>query len=498
MEYVIGLDLGTSTCKALAISLQGEVIESASGQFKTHYPQPGWAEQDPEEIWNVAAGTIKKLVTNTTGRPLALGMSAAMHSLMLVDMKGEPITSASLWSDQRSVPQAARLHDQPFAEEIYERTGCPLTWVYYPARLDWWREEQTALFRKAYRFCGLKEWFLYRLTHEWGIDLGMASTTGLFDLDDYDWASDILQQILVHPLRLPEIFAMEDFIGQITPSAAVETGLPAGLLVAAGSSDGGLANLGAGAVDPGQEIITVGTSGAVRRIVAQPATHPLAQTWCYLLIPERYFIGGAINNAGLAVEWVNNRYYPETVAKSDFSLLMQDAEQISPGSDGLVFLPYFTGERSPHWNASLRGQIYGLGLHHTRAHIARAVLEGVAFCLADVRQALDGVSPPFYRAEGRPTLLTGSILLSPTWVQILADILGLPLNVADGPEASVFGAALCAIAALEDSPIEYIIRKLLKHKAVDQVIPDPQAHEQYQSIHARFQELFRQTYPPGR
>jgi gluconokinase len=330
------------------------------------------------------------------------------------------------------------------------------------------------------------------------MDLGTASTTGLFDLDTYDWDPEILDRSLVLSQRLPDICASDDQVGTISAAATVATGLPEGLPVVAGSSDGGLAILGMGAQDLGQEIITVGTSGAVRRVTPWPTLHPQAQTWCYLLYPNRCFAGGAINNAGLAVKWVLQNYYPEAVSQSDNSRLFQEAASIPPGSDGLLFLPYFTGERSPHWNPSVRAQIFGLGIHHTRAHIARAVLEGVGFCLADVRQALNQVDLPVVSPGKKLTRLTGSIVHSPAWVQILANILDQPMILTKELEASAYGAGLCAFAALMESPIDETIRRIGTQTSTIQVNPEPQAVDRYRTIHAQFQELYHQANWPGR
>jgi gluconokinase len=265
--------------------------------------------------------------------------------------------------------------------------------------------------------------------------------------------------------------------------------LPEGLPIIAGGSDGALANLGGGVVTPGQMVVTIGTSGAVRRIVPAPWCDQAERTWCYLLAGDQWFAGGAINNGGLTLQWAHDHYYPDAhePGRDGYGALMKEAGAIPPGADGVRLLPYFTGERSPHWNAEASATLTGLRLSHTRAHIARAALEGVAFCLADVWLALLAAGPaPEFAA------LTGGILRSPLWAQIVADVLGVELRALEASDASALGAARLAHAALghpealHPTPPDPATQK--------RYAPDAERHATYRDLHVQWQGLYQKLF----
>ena len=321
----------------------------------------------------------------------------------------------------------------------------------------------------------------WRLTGRWATDIGLASTTGLFDIHRLDWDGEALTLAGISAERLPELVRPAAISGEITAEAARLTGLRAGLPVAAGSSDGGTANLGAGAIHPGQSVITMGTSGAIRRLVGQPLLDPAARTWCYVLDEGQWFAGGAINNAGLAVQWVRERLYPDIAGDAGYPALMADAAGVAPGAEGVRMLPYFSGERSPHWNPDARAHLTGLSLAHTRAHIARAVLEGVAYCLADVWEVLNAGAPPAGLVQ-----LTGNVTHSPVWAQIVADVLGVAMQANEAADASALGAARLVQQAVglqgelqDGEPAGLTLQ------------PDAARHAFYQREHRTFQALYR-------
>lgn len=494
MDYVIGLDLGTTNLKALAMLPSGTVGAQVVRRITLRSPQPGFVEQDPQTVWSQVAAALRELVQKQPGVPGAMALSGAMHSLIPVDSGGHPLALASTWADQRAITQAQALSRQVDTAELYRRTGCPAVYLYLPARLRWWQENEPQIFSQAARFVEIKDWILFQLAGVWVKDLSLASTTGLLNLHTLSWESQALDATGVSAGQLPALAQPLEWVGQLTRRAARLTGLPQGLPIAAGASDGALANLGAGAGSPGDEAISVGTSGAVRRIITQPQIDPPGRTWCYVILPGRYLAGGAINNAGLALQWVHETFYPDSSRDGGYAKLFAGAAQVSPGANGLIMLPYFTGERSPHWNPSARAILAGLGLTHTRLHIARACLEAVAFCLVTVRQALDqALSPP---PPGAIPRLTGSITRSPLWVQILADVLGVPLAPIEAADASALGAAFIALAALEGGAARLSALSSAQQPGAP-VFPDPDAHALYQEIHARFQQLYALALAAG-
>src|SRR5271157_5423037 len=485
MELIIGLDLGTTNCKAVALALDGSLAGSAESSHRLISPRPGWAEQSAEEVWQGAQEVLRSVAQKVSSKDvIGLCLSGAMHSLLPVGADNLPLSPALTWADQRALPQARALRQKTDPHALYNRTGCPLQPLYYPARLRWWYEQDRQTFQQVARFMGITDWLVYCLTGRWVTNYGLASGSGLLDIQSLHWDAEALALAGITPGRLPELVSPFAVLGELLPEVAKTTGLPAGLPVVAGSSDGGLANLGAGAVSPGQSVITIGTSGAVRRVVAEPLLDPAERTWCYLLAERNWFAGGAINNGGLALQWLRQSFYPDLSAESGFDRLFQDAAGIEPGANGVTLLPYFTGERSPYWDAQVRALIYGLDLKHNRAHLARALLEGVAFCLADVWEALKPapMTEPAIR-------LAGSITRSPLWMQILADVLGERLLPLEASDASVAGAAMLGFQALgRAASLEQLAAHITPAPAVQ---PDPARHQRYLELHRHFQQLYQ-------
>jgi gluconokinase len=482
---MIGLDLGTTNCKAVLLDPAGRVRAKASAGYKLQMPHRGWAEQDVRHVWQAAKQVLRAVAESAPPEapPLGLCCSGAMHSLFPVaDDAGTPLANAMTWADARATAVYRELVAECDSHAIYRRTGCPVRSTYHLQRLRWWHQVAPEQARRAHLWVGLKDWVLHALTDVWATDLSLASTTGLLNLRDLTWDGEALQLARVGPDQLPPLVSPSAVVGRLTAQAAAETGLPEGLPVIAGGSDGAMASLGTGVARPGQTVITVGTSGAVRRVADEPWFDPAERTWCYILVdaPDGilWIIGGAINNGGLALQWVREKLYSERDEQAGYEQLVRDAASVPPGAEGVFLLPYFAGERSPYWAPKARGMLYGLGMHHTRAHIARAAMEGVANCLADVWDALYGVetTPEVVR-------LTGGITRTPLWVQIVADMLGVPLMALEVADTSATGAALLGLHALGLIGADQLAR------AVDPgpvYTPDPACHEFYRRHHRAY------------
>ena len=489
---VIGLDLGTTNSKAVALDASGKQLASASSDYRLYSPRSGWAEQKAEEVWQGVQAALKALAGKLPLGTQVAGMclSGAMHSSLPVGSDGNPLAPALTWADQRAAPQAEALRKRCDAEALYQRTGCPLVSIYHPAKLRWWQEQAPEIARKAQYFTIIKDWILFRLTGAWATDYSITSASGLLDIRRLEWDPEALDLAGVTAAQLPPLVSPRKLVGGLLPQVAQACGLPPGLPVVAGAGDGGLANLGSGAAAPGQSVITVGTSGAVRRVVDQPLLDPQQRTWCYLLAEQRWFAGGAINNGGLALQWVRERFYPELPGEEGFNRLFADAASLPAGASGVMMVPYFSGERSPHWDAQARALLVGLGLEHGRAHIARAALEGVAFCLADVWDALQGENQPAAALQAGPIVhLTGGITRSPLWVQILADVLGVRLAPGEAADASVVGAAMLGQWALgQAGSLEELAQRVPPGPRVE---PDMRKHAAYVEEHQRWQGLYQ-------
>ena len=483
---MIGLDLGTTNCKAVLLDTDGRVRAKASDGYTLQIPHPGWAEQDVRHVWEAAKKVLRTVADSATTPPQGICFSGAMHSLFPVaDDAGTPLANAMTWADARATSVYKGLVADTDTHALYRRTGCPVHSTYHLQRLRWWNRVEPEQADRAHLWVGLKDWILHALTGVWASDLSLASTTGLLSLRDLAWDTEALQLAGVHPDHLPPLVAPSTVVGELTAEAAAATGLPAGLPVIAGGSDGAMACLGTGTARPGQTVITVGTSGAVRKIADKPWFDPAERTWCYLLAGNRWIVGGAINNGGLALQWAREKLYPDLEGAAGYDQLAADADSCPPGAEGVFMLPYFAGERSPHWAPKDKGMLYGLGMGHTRMHMARAAMEGVANCLADVWDAL-------YGAESTDDVvrLTGGITRTPVWVQILADMLGVPLMALDVADTSATGAGLLGMYGLGliGADPQSMARTVEPGPVYT---PDTERHIFYQQHHREFKALRR-------
>lgn len=489
--WVIGLDVGTTGCKAVAVDAQGRVLAAAGAAYPMHCPAPDRAEQNVLEIWAQVSGALRALMAQTQATGLgALALSGAMHSLLLCGEDGEALGPATTWADGRAQAQATALRREVDLDRLYRLTGCPMRAIYHLPRLRWLAEHEPAALRKARRVAAIKDWISHRLTGRWTTDRCLASSTGLLDIESGRWNEGLLALAGVGPERWPELVEPEEQAGAVTKETAAECGLPAGLPVIAGGSDGGLANIGAGGLRAGQVVITVGTSGAIRRIDAMPRLDErTGATWCYRLARGLYFHGGAINNGGLALQWVRDRFYGDVPGDEGYARMLAEAEAVEAGCEGLVMLPYFTGERCPRWDSGLRASLEGLTLRHGRGHVARAAMEGVAMCLADV-WALVGEPGGEAGGEGGHALLTGGIVRTRMWAQMVADALGLRLKCVEAADASALGAAALGHAAMGRGSD---LSAAMVAESGPVLEPDARRHDVYRALHERFGAMARRN-----
>jgi gluconokinase len=496
------LDLGTSHAKAVARTRGGRVLASASHPVATRAPKTGWAEQDAEEVWAAALGALRQAASALAPESVqGLALSGAMHTCLPVAADGSPLAPALTWVDQRAAGICRRLRAEADLDGLYRRTGCPLQPIYHIPKVRWWGEQAPEVARRTARYVALKDFVLRRLSGSWTADPSIASATGLLDIHRCEWDEEALALAGIGPDRLPPLASPFHQAGGLTEEAARATGLPSGLPLVLGASDGALANLGCGTLSPRQVVITVGTSGAVRQWVAEPRLDPAQRTWCYLLTEGRWFAGGAVNNAGLAVQWVRDSFYAGESAAAGYELLFAEAARVPPGAEGLRCLPFLAGERSPYFRADARAAFMGLSWEHGRGHMARAVLEAVALRLADVCEALSvasAASPDRAQASSpaaEPVRLTGGILRSPFWTQLLCDVLGVPLSAVEAADASAAGAALLAQAGLEtELSLEELVSRIRPGRRWH---PDPARHEAYRRLLEEFRDLYRRFVDIG-
>lgn len=481
-DVVVGVDIGTTSTKAVAYDVQGRAGVTHSAGYPLEEPSPGYAEQDPDLILAAVLEAVRSVVAQTPGPIAALSFSSAMHSLMGLDADGRPLTASLTWADSRAGTQAERLRASPGGLALHRRTGTPLHPMAPLPKLVWFAEQEPELCRRVASWVGIKEYVLLHLCGRLVTDHSIASATGLLDISRLAWDPEALALAGVVPEQLAELVPTTTVLPGLTPGAAERTGLPASTPVVVGAGDGPLANLGLGAVHPGVVACSIGTSGAMRVMVERASVDPLGGVFCYALTEDRWVVGGAVNNGGIVLAWTGDALAPD-LGESPEEELLALAERAPVGSGGLLMLPYLLSERAPHWTSLPRGAYVGLTHEHRREHLVRAALEGVCQQLALVLASM--------RAAGneiREVRATGGFARSGLWRQMLADALGMPVSFPAGHEGSSFGAALLGMQALGLVDSIDVAADLVRIETT--VRPDPSSA----ATLARLQPLFAGLY----
>jgi gluconokinase len=459
MDVVVGLDSGTTATKAVTAGTDGRVRDLVSVGYPLLVPAPGHAELDAERLCSAAVEALvgaARAAQERGDRVVAVCLSAAMHGLVPLSGDGDPTGPMLTWADQRAADVATALRQSGRAGPLHDRTGTPVHAMSPLVKLAHLTAEDPAAVRSTPRWGGVKELVVAALCggpHV--VDLSIASATGLYDIWARRWDEEALGLGGVTAAQLPEVLPTTAVLPGLRPEVATAAGLPVGTPVVIGASDGVLANLGIGAVRPEVAAVSIGTSGALRVVVPEPAVDPGRRLFCYALTEDLWVEGGAVNNGGSVVRWAAQalaagfgRPSPEG-EDADLldAALVDEAATVPAGSDGLLCLPYLLGERAPWWRSGLTGAYLGLRRDHTRPHLVRAAIEGVCQQLALVRDALAATGSPVCEVRA-----TGGAMASELWSRTLAATLDLPVRLADSPEGTGLGACLLGLHAVGALP----------------------------------------------
>lgn len=489
-DLVIGVDIGTTSTKAVAFDAQGREHGAHDCGYPLEEPLPGHAEQDPELILEAVRECVRAVAAPLAGRVAGLSFSSAMHSLIGLAPDGQPITPSVTWADSRAAVQAERIRASAGGLALHRRTGTPVHPMSPLPKLVWFREQEPKLAERVGHWVGIKDFVLHRLCEALVTDHSMASGSGLLDIHTLRWDDEALKLAGVLPEQLPELVPTTHRLPGLSDPVATELGLDPGTPVVVGAGDGPLANLGLGAVRPGVAACSIGTSGAIRVMVERPGVDPLGGVFCYALSTDRWAVGGATNNGGNILGWAGHALAPELGEQSEEELV-ELAGQAPPGCGGLIMLPYLLSERAPHWSALPRAAYVGLTSEHRRPHLVRAALEGVCQQLALVLNSIRSAGN-----EVRAVRATGGFARSRLWRQMLADTLGMPVEFPAGHEGSGFGAALLGMQAL--GMVESIDAAADLVQIEDVVQPDPAAVAVYAALQPTFAELYDALVPTFR
>lgn len=483
-DYIIGVDIGTSSSKALAFSTEGKILAQHQLGYKTYHPQPSYSEQDPDEILKAIVGVIHFVIKKMKDQqPLCVSFSSAMHSLMAVNQKGNPISRLIIWSDGRSLAEADKLNGQKEASKIYNHTGTPIHVMSPLCKLLWWKKEEKETFKKAARFISIKEYIFSKFFGEYIADYSLASATGLFDHTTLQWYEPALDAIGLKKNRLSSPVSPLYICKGLKNNFDKKTGLKKDVPIAVGAGDGCLANLGTGVTQKGELAATIGTSGAVRLYSGKPWTDKKHRLFNYLLLEKEFISGGAINNGGILLDWFRHHFMKESGEEESYPEFLEEAFQAEAGSNGLLFLPYLQGERSPMWDARARGSFIGIHYHHERKHFMRAVVEGICFSLYDSAAILEQTS-----ATIQKVFVSGGFTRSPAWVQMLTDLFNKEVKVCGHGDASSVGAALMGMRAMK------MIHSWKEAEAFIPITKTMKPRKEKTKIYRRNYELFSKMY----
>lgn len=480
--YIVGIDIGTGSTKAISIDLDGHVLHVSQCGYPTLNPEPGYSEQNPEDIWEGFKSCINDTVQQLGYTPDVISLSSAMHSFIPVDDQGLSLHNMITWADARSETMAEMLRESAEAEFIYNTSGTPIHAMSPLCKLLWLKGRNKALFEQTHKFISIKEFIWFRLFKAFEIDYGLASATGLFDIIKLQWNAGILEIAGISAERLSTP-VNTNFCREIEdPELLATLHLVAGIPIVIGSSDGCCANLGSAVTDDYKAALTIGTSAAVRVTSPAPVYNFKAMTFNYLLDEKTYVCGGPLNNGGVAIDWAIEKFLdtPEA-SEADYEYFFKQVSDTPAGAGGLIFVPYLTGERAPVWDTAVTANFIGLQLHHSRQHFFRAVLEGVCMAINEVLLAVERATMPIKQLN-----ISGGFLNAPVWMQVLANVTGKKLVVVQADDASAIGAIILAARTL--CPEAKLEEKL--YRETQTIMPDYSQHEVYKKLQPVYGRLY--------
>jgi len=439
VPLILAVDIGTTNIKAGVLSATGQVLRVSTRELALVRDESGRAEHDPLQLWDAFRAVCREVTESYGSQVAALVLSAYQLSVLAVDDHGEPLTGIITLLDTRPQRTFTHLLEQADTRRLYERTGCPPLFHYPLSKLCWLKHTQPETFSRARRFVGAKDYLIYRLTGSWVTEASLGTATQMMNLAHLQWDEYALSLLGVEPERLPAPVPAERILAPVSAQICDEIGVARGCQLVPGVYDGGAVAIGIGAMLECTAAINVGTTAMLRMALPQPvldADPAMRLQTCYLA-SGKWFPGGAINNAGVTLRWLRDH-----VLHIGYDAMNAEAEAIRD-SAGLFFLPFLSGERNPQIGNAASGVFFGLRGYHTRGHMVRAVMEGVCFALRIVYEALldNGVTPAEVRVGGGGSR-------SPLWMQTMADVLGVPLQVSAVEEPALVGSAVLGYTAL--------------------------------------------------
>ncbi len=453
-NYLLGIDVGTSGSKVVLTGDEGAVKAVAMFEYPMYTPRPSWVEQHPEDWWRSTVKGIKKVVSETrinTERIAGIGLTGQMHGLVMMNGSGEVLRPCIMWNDQRSGRECREITEKVGERKALEYTGNPVLPGFTAPKIMWVKKNEPEVFGKTSRVLLPKDYVRYRLTGEYLSDVSDASGTSLFDVSQRRWSNQMLDILNIPRQWMPDVTESSTVSAVTAKQAEVETGLRSGTPVVGGAGDQAAQAVGAGIVQEGTASATIGTSGVVFAASEEYRSDPQGRlhSFCHA-VPGMWHLMGVMLAAGGSFQWLRNslceseKRMAEESKRSAYEIMTEKAAEVSAGSEGMIFLPYLSGERTPYANPDARGVFFGISLRHNKAHFIRSVMEGVAYGLKDSLELMNAAG---LKVEG--IRVTGGGAVSPLWRRIIADVFNTEIQVIKTPEGAAFGAAILAGVGVE-------------------------------------------------
>jgi xylulokinase len=495
MQYLLGIDIGTSGTKTVLFDTEGRTITSALSEYPLYQPCIGWAEQDPADWWNAVVETISKVVQSSGVQPSdikGVGLSGQMHGMVLLDKNGRVLRPSIIWCDQRTQAECDQITEAIGRERLVEITANPALTGFTASKVMWVKNHQPDIFRQIDKVLLPKDYIRYKLTGVYATEVSDASGTQFLDVPKRTWSEEVLNKLGFSPDWMPEVYESHEISGNISAEAAGLTGLNQGTPVAGGGGDQAAGAVGNGIIQPGVISSTIGTSGVVFASIDQVKMDPAGrtQTFCHAL-PNTWHVMGVTQAAGLSLQWMRTHFggmERELAGFLDidpYVLMDQEAEKANPGCDGLLYLPYLMGERAPHLDPYARGVFFGLTARHGRCEMIRSVMEGVAYSLRDCLEIIRAMQVPI-----REVRASGGGGRSPLWRQMQADVFQTPIEVTNSKEGPALGAALLAgVGAGVYKDVKEACARAIQVTKIQNPI------EENIPVYERYYEVYTSLYP---
>jgi xylulokinase len=499
MKYLLGIDIGTSGTKTVLFDLSFNIIASATGEYPMYQPKNGWAEQDPSDWWNATVSTINSVLQKSGANPSeigGIGFSGQMHGLVMLDKDNQVLRNSIIWCDQRTAAQCAEITSLVGGKRLIEITANPALTGFTASKILWVRENEPEIFEKCRHIMLPKDYIRFMLTGEYATEVSDASGMQLLDISNRCWSEEVLSKLKIDRSMLGNLYESPQITGKVHKMAAKLTGLAVGTPVVGGAADNAAAAVGTGVVRDGLAFATIGTSGVVYSHSSKVCIDPMGRvhTFCSA-VPGEWLTMGVTLAAGLSLKWFRDNFCQEEIEKAaaqgtnPYALMDREAEQIQPGCDRLIYLPYLMGERTPHLDPDCRGTFFGLSAMHSKAHLIRAVMEGVCYSLLDCIQILRGMG-----LDVSNITACGGGGSSALWRKMISDMFGCNVTTVASKEGPALGVAILAgVGTNAFSSVQEACDVAIKTDKLQK--PDSNLTQLYGKYHALYTQLYKSLKP---